>query len=126
MYVEHFLLIIRQPRMQVKFETMDLLTNTMMKIHRKIWDSKNASSILLSETIPNWSGFFSVVKEQLQQDITNVIYLPLIAEFGRVLQFTFETILFLLRTILPDTRIYYRVNYYSVNPQLPFFKYFVF
>ena len=126
MYVEHFLLIIRQPRMQVKFETMDLLTNTMMKIHRKIWDSKNASSILLSETIPNWSGFFSVVKEQLQQDITNVIYLPLIAEFERVLQFTFETILFLLRTILPDTRIYYRVNYYSVNPQLPFFKYFVF
>ena len=36
----------------------------------------HASFYCQKQTIPNWSGFFSIVEEQLQQDISNVIYLP--------------------------------------------------
>ena len=28
------------------------------------------------QTIPNWLDFFSIIEEHLQQDISNVIYLP--------------------------------------------------
>ena len=35
-----------------------------------------ASVYCQKQTIPNWSGFFSIVKEQLKQDISNVINLP--------------------------------------------------
>lgn len=117
MYVQHFLLlIIWWLRMQVKLETMaywqisSYLSISLsfrispaflafLKFHRKIWHRK--------KTIPNWSGFFSIVEAQLQQDIRNVIYLLSITEFGSVLPWTFEAILFILRTTLPDTRVYY-------------------
>ena len=117
MYVQHFLLlIIRWPRMQVKLETMAYWQTSsyllislsfrispaflaFLKLHRKIWHHK--------KTIPNWSGFFGIVEAQLQQDISNVIYLLSITEFGSVLPCTFEAILFILRIRLPDTRVYY-------------------
>ena len=38
MYVWYLLLILRQPRMQVKFERLNFLTNTLIKFRRKIWD----------------------------------------------------------------------------------------
>ena len=38
---------------------------------------KHETIILLQkQTIPNWSDFFSIIEEHLQQDISNVIYLP--------------------------------------------------